>query len=100
MSSPSQRLSPPTPPTSSTPSDSTLRPNANQLGRHEVIACDEKGGYSATSYLASKVTTQPPELKSGNVGQQFYYTAAGAIRDFTPITDGEVSIYYCGATVQ
>lgn len=60
----------------------------------------KKGGYFATSYLASKVTTQPPELKSGNVGQQFYDTAAGAIRDFTPITDGEVSIYYCGATVQ
>src|SRR5699024_9629936 len=67
---------------------------------HEVIAFDEKGGYFATSYLASKVTTQPPELKSGNGGQQFYDTAAGAIRDFTPITDGEVSIYYRGATVQ
>jgi len=34
------------------------------------------------------------------VGQRFYDTATGAIRDFTPITDGEVSIYYCGATVQ
>lgn len=34
------------------------------------------------------------------MGQRFYDTATGAIRDFTPITDGEVSIYYCGATVQ
>jgi cysteinyl-tRNA synthetase len=34
------------------------------------------------------------------VGQRFYDTATGATRDFTPITDGEVSIYYCGATVQ
>lgn len=39
-------------------------------------------------------------LKSGNVGQRFYDTATGAIRDFKPIVDGEVSIYYCGATVQ
>lgn len=36
----------------------------------------------------------------GTVGQQFYDTAAGAIRDFTPIHEGEVSVYYCGATVQ
>lgn len=34
------------------------------------------------------------------MGQQFYDTAAGAIRDFTPINEGEVSVYYCGATVQ
>lgn len=34
------------------------------------------------------------------MGQRFYDTASGAIRDFTPINDGEVSIYYCGATVQ
>ncbi|GAA4113189.1 cysteine--tRNA ligase [Enteractinococcus coprophilus] len=34
------------------------------------------------------------------MGQRFYDTATGAIRDFTPIVDGEVSIYYCGATVQ
>lgn len=34
------------------------------------------------------------------MGQRFYDTATGAIRDFTPINDGEVSIYYCGATVQ
>src|SRR5699024_7237587 len=40
------------------------------------------------------------ELKSGSVGQRFYDTATGTIRDFTPIVDGEVSIYYCGATVQ
>lgn len=42
----------------------------------------------------------PTQLKSCNVGQQFYDTATGAIRDFTPIRDGEVSVYYCGATVQ
>ena len=34
------------------------------------------------------------------MGQQFYDTAAGAIRDFAPINEGEVSVYYCGATVQ
>ena len=34
------------------------------------------------------------------MGQRFYDTATGATRDFTPITDGQVSIYYCGATVQ
>lgn len=34
------------------------------------------------------------------MGQQFYDTATGAIRDFKPINDGEVSVYYCGATVQ
>lgn len=34
------------------------------------------------------------------MGQQFYDAAAGAIRDFTPINEGEVSVYYCGATVQ
>lgn len=34
------------------------------------------------------------------MGQQFYDTAAGAIRDFTSINEGEVSVYYCGATVQ
>ncbi|GAA4480443.1 cysteine--tRNA ligase [Enteractinococcus fodinae] len=34
------------------------------------------------------------------MGQRFYDTAAGAIRDFQPINDGEVAIYYCGATVQ
>lgn len=34
------------------------------------------------------------------MGQRFYDTATRTIRDFTPITDGEVSIYYCGATVQ
>lgn len=34
------------------------------------------------------------------MGQRFYDTATGAIRDFTAINDGEVSIYYCGATVQ
>lgn len=34
------------------------------------------------------------------MGQRFYDTATGAIRDFTPINPGEVSIYYCGATVQ
>ncbi|MDN6680187.1 MAG: arginine--tRNA ligase, partial [Yaniella sp.] len=34
------------------------------------------------------------------MGQQFYDTAAGAIRDFTPINEGEVTVYYCGATVQ
>lgn len=43
---------------------------------------------------------QRTELKSGSVGQRFYDTATGAIRDFTPIVNGEVSIYYCGATVQ
>lgn len=42
----------------------------------------------------------PAELKSDTVGQQFYDTATGAIRDFTPLRDGEVSVYYCGATVQ
>src|SRR5699024_10867219 len=35
-----------------------------------------------------------PELKLGTVGQQFYDTAAGAIRDFTTIHEGEVSVYY------
>lgn len=34
------------------------------------------------------------------MGQRFYDTATGSIRDFTPIKDGEVSVYYCGATVQ
>ena len=34
------------------------------------------------------------------MGQRFYDTASGAIRDFKPIRDQEVSIYYCGATVQ
>ncbi|GAA2032543.1 cysteine--tRNA ligase [Yaniella flava] len=34
------------------------------------------------------------------MGQRFYDTATGAIRDFTPIHAGEVSVYYCGATVQ
>ena len=34
------------------------------------------------------------------MGQRFYDTASGAIRDFKPINNGEVSIYYCGATVQ
>lgn len=48
-----------------------------------------------------KILLKPSrELKLGSVGQQFYDTATGAIRDFTPINDDEVSVYYCGATVQ
>src|SRR5699024_6392744 len=43
---------------------------------------------------------RPTELKSYDVGQQFYDTATGAIRDFKPINNGEVSVYYCGASVQ
>jgi len=31
---------------------------------------------------------------------RFHDTAARAVRDFTPITPGEVSVYLCGATVQ
>lgn len=34
------------------------------------------------------------------MAQRFYDTQAAHIRDFTPITPGEVSLYYCGATVQ
>ncbi len=31
---------------------------------------------------------------------QIYDTATRTVRDFTPLREGEVSIYYCGATVQ
>jgi cysteinyl-tRNA synthetase len=31
---------------------------------------------------------------------QIYDTATRAVRDFTPLREGQVSVYYCGATVQ
>ncbi|MCW4466837.1 cysteine--tRNA ligase [Glutamicibacter sp. MNS18] len=31
---------------------------------------------------------------------RFYDTKTASVRDFQPITDGEVKLYYCGATVQ
>ncbi|MGO1664387.1 MAG: cysteine--tRNA ligase [Micrococcaceae bacterium] len=34
------------------------------------------------------------------MAQRFYDTQTAHVRDFTPLREGEVSIYYCGATVQ
>jgi cysteinyl-tRNA synthetase len=34
------------------------------------------------------------------VAQRFYDTRTATVRDFVPLTEGEVSLYYCGATVQ
>ena len=34
------------------------------------------------------------------MAQRFYDTKTAQVRDFTPLRAGEVSIYYCGATVQ
>lgn len=34
------------------------------------------------------------------MAQRFYDTQSAQMRDFLPLTPGEVSIYYCGATVQ
>ena len=34
------------------------------------------------------------------VSLRFYDTKSASVRDFQPITEGEVKLYYCGATVQ
>ncbi|QCU78812.1 cysteine--tRNA ligase [Citricoccus sp. SGAir0253] len=34
------------------------------------------------------------------MAQRFYDTRTATVRDFVPLTGGEVSLYYCGATVQ
>ncbi|MDO5634236.1 MAG: cysteine--tRNA ligase [Micrococcus sp.] len=34
------------------------------------------------------------------MAQRFFDTKTGQIRDFTPVRDGQASVYYCGATVQ
>ncbi|WP_313817341.1 cysteine--tRNA ligase [Citricoccus sp.] len=34
------------------------------------------------------------------MAQRFYDTKTATVRDFVPLTEGEVSLYYCGATVQ
>ncbi|HEY4614007.1 MAG TPA: cysteine--tRNA ligase, partial [Citricoccus sp.] len=34
------------------------------------------------------------------MAQRFYDTRTATVRDFVPLTEGEVSLYYCGATVQ
>lgn len=34
------------------------------------------------------------------MAQRFYDTQTAQVRDFVPLTEGQVSLYYCGATVQ
>ncbi|MGW9551060.1 cysteine--tRNA ligase [Citricoccus zhacaiensis] len=34
------------------------------------------------------------------MAQRFYDTRTATVREFVPLTEGEVSLYYCGATVQ
>ncbi|WP_431862892.1 cysteine--tRNA ligase [Micrococcus terreus] len=34
------------------------------------------------------------------MAQRFYDTQSAQVRDFVPLTEGQVSLYYCGATVQ
>ncbi len=34
------------------------------------------------------------------MAQRFYDTRTATVRDFVPLTEGEASLYYCGATVQ
>src|SRR5699024_1440291 len=71
----------------------------DNISRDRLHASSHRLRHTPMRY-AKLLPNRPTELKSYDVGQQFYDTATGAIRDFKPINDGEVSVYYCGATVQ
>src|SRR5690625_387641 len=76
--------------------EATLRQHISQMSHPNSVQ-----RYRHTRCVSEKLPrNNHTELKSCSVGQRFYDTATGAIRDFTPIHAGEVSVYYCGATVQ
>jgi len=57
------------------------------------VSLQVRGGAQADAGGAGSVDCSPMSLR-------LYDTAARAVRDFTPLRAGEVSIYLCGSTVQ